>query len=65
MRIFFNELGEFPRSLEFAVIPEGDILHFINTSDFIYPNDLYHKFKASDTRDLVSVACFPSCISWW
>ena len=43
---FSNELGRFLRSLEFAVVPQGNIPHFINTSDIIYPSDLYHKFKA-------------------
>ena len=52
---FFNKLGRFPGSLEFAVVPQGDIPSFINTSDIISPRDLYDRFKASDARELVSV----------
>ena len=56
----FNELGRVPGSLEFTVVPQGDIPYFINTFDIISPSDLYHKFKASDARELVSVQILAS-----
>ena len=59
-RIFFNELGRFPRSLEFAIVPQGNIPNFINTSEIISPSDLYNRFRASDARELVSVQMLAS-----
>ena len=56
----FNELGRFPGSLEFATVPQGPILNFINTSDIILLSDLYNRFKASDARELVSVQMLAS-----
>ena len=47
---FFNELGRFPGSLDLAVVPQGDIPNFIQTTDIISPSDLYNKFKSSDAR---------------
>ena len=57
---FFNELGRFPGSLEFAIVPQGTIPNFINTSDIILLSDLYNRFKASDARELVSVQMLAS-----
>ena len=57
---FFNKLERFPGSLEFAVVPQGDIPSFINTSDIILPRDLYDRFKASDAGELVSVQMLAS-----
>ena len=57
---FFNELGRFPGSLEFAIVPQGDIPNFINTSGIISPNVLYNRFRASDVRELVSVQMLAS-----
>ena len=42
---FFNELGRFPGSLEFATVP-----NFINTSEIIYLGDLHDRFRASEAR---------------
>ena len=52
---FFNELGRFPGSLDLAVIPQGSIPNFIQTTDIISLSNLYSKFKSSDVRGLVSV----------
>ena len=59
-RIFFNELGRFPGSSEFPIVPQGNIQNFINTSDIRSPSDLYNRFRASDARELVSVQMLAS-----
>ena len=59
-RHFFNELGRFPGSLEFAIVPEGNIPNFINSSYIILPSDLQNRFGASDARELVSLQMLTS-----
>ena len=57
---FLNELGRFPGSLEFAIVPQREVPNFINTSDIISPSDFFDRFRASDARELVSVQMLAS-----
>ena len=57
---FFNELGRFLGSLEFATVPQGEVPNFINTSDIISPGDLNDRFRAPEARELVLVQILAS-----
>ena len=52
---FYHRLGRFPGSQDLIIIPKPDIPHFIKADEIISPNQLYEKFKSTDSNGFVSV----------
>ena len=52
---FFFAFGRFPAINELAIIPTGDALNFVRSSDIILPSELYEKFSLGNARGLVFV----------
>ena len=52
---FYYTLGRFPGNTDLVIIPKPDTPGFIKTNKIISPNQLYEKFRGTDTKGLVSV----------
>ena len=52
---FYHTLGRFPGNTDLVIIPKPGTPAFIKTNKIISPNQLYEKFRGTDTKGLVSV----------